>query len=499
MSLLIDMRRLIIACLAGACMVTLLPACKQQHDAKSPAALSGEDAKQPSAPRRPNVLVILVDDLGWPDVSVYGRKTVPTPNIESIAASGAAFTNGYVVASVCAVSRAGLLTGRTPQRFGFEYNISDDDRDEHANYGLPVTERTIADRLKALGYHTGAIGKWHQGFAPEFYPTKRGFDEFYGFLSGETLHADVDTPGIVTTPVKNDKTMKRKATWQTVTGPDATPVDNHRIYLTEDFTHHAVEFIDRHAQDQNPFFLYLGYLAPHWPMQVPQSYYDRFATIEDPIRRTYVAMIAALDDGIGRVLEALDDKGIRDDTLIVFISDNGCPVQFGFCDCSHPLGAGKFTYVEGGTRVPFVMSWPAGMKPQGLVDTPVSTLDVLPTVLRAAAPDQPLPQLEGKDLVATATGAADPARVLVWGQDPVFAVRDGKWKLWKSLDQSKTRLFDLEADPGETQDVSASQPQVMVKLEQELAQWRAGNVPPLWPRRVTAPVRMCTTETERVY
>lgn len=498
MSLLINAGRLLGACMAGVCVMIFLSACKPEQAAKLSAS-SQADAQKAAPPRKPNVIVILVDDLGWPDVSTYGRDAVPTPHIDSIAASGVAFTSGYVVASVCAVSRAGLLTGRTPQRFGFEYNISDDDKDERENYGLPVNEQTIAGRLKALGYSTGAVGKWHQGFAPQFYPTRRGFDEFYGFLSGETLHADVDTPGIVTTPVKNDKTMERKATWQTVTGPEATPVDNGKVYLTDDFTNKAVDFIGRHAQQDNPFFLYLAYLAPHWPMQVPQSYYDRFADIEDPIRRTYVAMIAALDDGIGRVLQELDEQGVRNDTMVVFLSDNGCPVQFGFCDCSHPLGAGKFTYVEGGTRVPFMMSWPNGMKPRGMVDVPVSALDVLPTVLRAASPDKPLPELEGRDLVATAMGESEPGRVLVWGQDPVFAVRDGKWKLWKSLDQSKTRLFDLQADPGETRDLSASQPQLTARLEQELAKWRANNAPALWPRRMTASVRMCTTQTERVY
>lgn len=304
--------------------------------------------------RPPNIVVILVDDLGWPDVSVYGRKTVPTPNLERLARDGVAYTNGYVAASVCAVSRAALLTGRMPQRYGFQYNL-----DDSANHdqGLPLDQATLADRLKAQGYRTAAIGKWHQGYTPAYYPTKRGFDSFYGFLAGETLYADPGTAGIVTTPIRRDKSYARKDGWNTVTGTDGHPVANHSRYLTDDFTDQAAALIGRSANERKPFFLYLAYNAPHWPLQVPQAWYDRFATIKDPVRRTFVAMIAAMDAGVGRVLDTLETKGVRNDTLVVFLSDNGCPIQFGFCDCSHPLGAGKFSYLEGGTRVPFIVSW----------------------------------------------------------------------------------------------------------------------------------------------
>jgi len=452
-----------------------------------------------SPARRPNVLVIVADDLAWPDVSAYGRNAVHTPNIDRIARRGAAFSNGYVAASVCALSRAALLTGRMPQRIGFHYNIDDGDADPEQ--GLPLTETTLADRLKGNGYRTAAIGKWHLGFAPQFYPTRRGFDEFYGFLGGEAQYADPGTPGIVTTPSKRDKAFKRNPAAAIVMGPDATPVGNQRRYLTEDLTDRAVDYIDRNASGNAPFFLYLAYNAPHWPFQVPQRYYDRFAGIEDPIRRTQVAMISALDDGVGRVLDALERTGTRDDTLVIFVSDNGCPLQLGACDCSHPLGAGKFTYVEGGIRVPFLISWPHGMPAMGLVDTPVSSLDVVPTVLTAAGIDLSSAEpLEGLNLIAAAQGrTSEQQRVLIWGQNPVFATREGKWKLWQSIESNRVELYDLEADSAELKDISKDHAEIAQHLVSKITAWRATLPPPLWPRRFAKQLPSCKKETTWVY
>ncbi|KWF75622.1 sulfatase [Burkholderia cepacia] len=448
--------------------------------------------------KRPNVLVIVVDDLAWPDVSTYGRKTVPTPNIDRIANRGVAFTSGYVAASVCSLSRAGLITGRMPQRFGLQYNIDDD---ANPDQGVPVTETFLAARLKERGYRTAAIGKWHLGSAPQYYPTKRGFDEFYGFLGGETMYADLDTPGIVTTRTKRGKSYKRGTAGETVTGPDATPVDNHTRYLTEDFTDKAVEYIDRNANGDQPFFLYLAYNAPHWPLQVEQRYYDRFANIDDPVRRTLVAMISELDDGVGRVLDALDNKGIRNDTMIVFVSDNGCPFQFGACDCSHPWGAGKFTYVEGGVRVPFLFSWPNGLHAKGLNDTPVSMLDIVPTVLKATSPNIPLPMaLDGQDMIAALDRQPeDPSRTLVWGQAPVYAAREGRWKLWQDVDRHETELYDLETDAGELHDVSAEHPDITSRLAAQIDVWRNQLPPAMWSRRFARQYPVCTKKTTWVY
>ena len=449
------------------------------------------------AASRPNVVLIMVDDLGWPDVSTYGLKRVATPNIDRIAGQGVAFSNAYVAAPVCAVSRAALLTGRSPQRFGFEYNLDDTN---NFNDGLPVDQTTIAQRLQVAGYRTALVGKWHQGYTAPYYPTKRGFDEFFGFLAGETIYADPATPGIVTTRTKADRPIgARKLQQEIVQGPDGQVVKDFDKYLTGELTDQAVGYIDRNAKAETPFFLYLAYNAPHWPLQVPQAYYDRFANIEDPVRRTYVAMIAAMDDGVGQVLDALDRNGVAKDTLLIFLSDNGCPIQFGFCDCTHPLAAGKFTHLEGGTRVPFAMAWPSGLTPRGIVETPVSSLDVVPTILKAAGQTATDVKLDGRDLVATATRAPRQSRPLFWRQAPVSAARDGRWKLWRSSDLKAVKLFDLQADPGETTDLAAVHPQVVARLAAELDQWERGLAPPRWPMHRRSEIEVCGRATEYVY
>ncbi|EQB29719.1 sulfatase family protein [Sphingobium ummariense] len=453
----------------------------------------------PVTAAKPNVVVILADDLDWADVSTYGRRDAPTPNIDRIAQSGVAFSDGYVAASVCAVSRAALLTGRMPQRFGFTYNINDEgDR----GAGLPVDQKTLADRLRPLGYRTAAFGKWHLGAEPQFYPTRRGFDEFFGFLAGETNYVDPATPGIVTTPTKEDKYAigPRTGNHAMVEGWDARPADDFSRYLTDQITDRAVDFINRvsHAKDR-PFFAYVAYNAPHWPLQVPQAYYDRFSHIKDPVRRTYVAMIAAMDDGVGRILDTLEKRGVRNNTLVVFLSDNGCPHRFGFCNPDHPFGAGKFTYLEGGTRVPFMLSWPAGMKTRGLSASPVSSLDIAATVMHAADPAHALPEeLEGRDLIATAR-RPQPDRLLVWGQEPVYAARQGDKKLWLSRDWDQSHLHDLKDDYAENRDLSAGDPASAKRLREAIDRFRTSLPAPLWKLHSTRKVTVNGRETEMVY
>lgn len=458
-----------------------------------------------ASPDRPNVVLILVDDLGWPDVSSYGRKDVLTPNIDRIAESGVAFSNGYVAASVCSVSRAGLLTGRMPQTFGFTYNITDAPengaRGGDVGAGLPTDQPTLAERLKPLGYHTAAFGKWHQGSDPRFYPTNRGFDEFGGFLSGETIYVDPANPDMVTTETKADKGKPpltvRSPNGSWMEGPDRRVVDNFQRYMTDVITDHAVDFINRSAGQKQPFFTYVAYNAPHWPMQVPHAWYDKFPQIKDPVRRTYVAMIAAMDAGIGQILDTLEKQGVRDNTMVVFLSDNGCPVQFGFCDEQHPFGWGKFTYIEGGTRVPFLFSWPAKIRPHPVIDSPVISLDIVPTVLTAL--DQPLPKnLDGRDLVSTISHP-DPDRLLVWGQAPVFAARRGHLKLWQSDDWHESHLYDLDTDPWEKTDQSAAHPADKAALERAIADWRATLPDPRWKLHFTRPVTAGGHKTEWVY
>ena len=447
-----------------------------------------------SAPPKPNVIVIVADDLGWADVSTYGLQRVPTPNIDAVAQRGVAFSSGYVAAPVCAVSRAGLMTGRYPQRAGFEYNFGEGGAD--VGRGLPTTERTIADHLHAAGYRTAVVGKWHQGETPGMYPTDRGFDEFYGYLGGTTTHVRPGTPGFVEAEPRGSTTREGAA--RVITGPERKLVDNFDHYLTDDLTRQAIDFTGRSIAAKQPFFLYLAYSAPHRPFQAPQQWYDRFAHIADRNRRTYVAMIAAMDDAIGRLTAALKRSGTYDNTLIVFLSDNGCPAQFGVCDCSHPVNAGKFTQLEGGLRVPFVLSWPAGLAPQGINDRPVSSLDVLPTILKAAGMPAP-PGLDGADLITTATAPRALERPLFWRQSPVLSMREGKWKLWKSLDRKTTELYDLERDAGETSDLAQRFPDVVQRLDKTLTQWSDTLAKPLWPNTMNYDMAVCGRTTQAIY
>lgn len=491
------MRAKTLVALAAAASMIGITGCVGTQPASPPPSAKAQ-AREAS---RPNVIVILADDLPWPDVSINRAGTIQTPNIDSIGRQGVNFSAGYVTASVCAVSRAGLLSGRMPMRFGFMYNIVDRGN-ENAGAGLPTNVPTIAERLKPLGYHTGVFGKWHQGADPQFYPTRRGFDEFFGFLAGETIYADPKTPGIVTTPTKADryKPEEREGGGRLFEGPNMRIVEQPHRYLTESITEHAVDFIRRSAAGKQPFFGYVAYSAPHWPLQVPQIYYDRHSEITDPARRTYVAMIDALDVGVGQILKALTDAGVRDNTLVVFLSDNGCPVQFGYCSKYHPWGAGKFTYLEGGTRVPFMMSWPDGLKTRGTIDAPVSSMDIVPTILDAVVPGRPLPgDLEGRDLISTIDNPGARVRTLMWDQRPVRVIREGRYKLWHSDDWKQTHLYDIEADPWERNDLSEAEPGRVRAMKAKVDRFDASLPKPLWPLHSTREIMIGDRKTEFVY
>jgi len=311
--------------------------------------------------RAPNIVVIVVDDLGYGDLGAYGGTDIPTPNIDALAAGGIRFTDAYVTGPYCSPTRAGLLTGRYPQRFGHEFNIGV--TPAHRDVGLPLDQTTMADRLKAAGYRTALIGKWHLGAAPPFFPTRRGFDEFFGFLTG--AHSYVG-PTAQINPIYDGSEIVR-----------AIP------YLTDTLASRAVEFI--HRNRSQPFFLYLAFNAPHVPLQATEKYRARVSQIADPERRTYAAMLSALDDGIGRTLEALRAEQLEGETLIFFFSDNGGPLGDDWNGASNrPLRGDKSTTWEGGIRVPFVIRW-KGRLPAGRTEArPIIQLDVLPTVLAAA-------------------------------------------------------------------------------------------------------------------
>ena len=429
----------------------------------------------------PNVVLIFVDDLGYCDSELYGCDTVPTPNIKRIADEGVLFTDGYVSSPVCSPSRAGLLTGRYQQRFGHEFLVGPE-----SDAGLPVEEVTLADAMKKAGHATGMVGKWHLGSEEQFHPVNRGFDEFFGMTTWGADYLD---------PTREDARIIRRAgaipnegessseppQWKG-RGNDTlmrgtTLVEEHD-YLTDAFTREAVAFINEHRS--RPFFLYLPYTAVHGPLQVTREYYDRFPHIEDEGSRIYAAMTSALDDGVGAVLDALKENGLEDNTLVVFLSDNGAGVS-DVCS-NEPLRLGKQTMFEGGVRVPFAMKWPAQL-PKGMTyKHPVSALDIFPTAVAAAGGKLPSDRtLDGVDLIPYLDGSNSgvPHDRLFWRAGPIWAARVGDWKLIYAAD--RYWLYDLSADIGEINNLAGKRQDVVKRLTASYAQWNAGNIEPLWP------------------
>jgi arylsulfatase A-like enzyme len=403
---------------------------------------------------RPNIILILADDLGYGDVGFQGSTQIPTPNLDRLAASGVVCAQGYVSAPVCSPSRAGLLTGRNQVEFGYDNNLADTQPGFDPDFGgLPVTEKTIADRLRTAGYATGLIGKWHLGDRPQFHPLRRGFDEFWGFLGGGHRYFATVPAGKAEPAIESSFGSAGAIT-----------------YLTDDITTQSIAFMRRH-RDQ-PFFLYAAYNAPHAPMDARPEDLERFAFIKDRKRRTYCAMVARLDHQVGRLLDEVRELGLEQKTLVVFLSDNGGPMdQNGSLNA--PLNGQKGILLEGGVRVPFVASWP-GRLPAGRVYRPaVSALDLAPTFLRlaGATPDQ-FAGLSGLDLWPRWTGPDEsaPARDLLWRFTVSAAIRDGDWKLVRLPDRLPM-LFNLREDLSEQHDVALQNLDRTKSLLARLGDW----------------------------
>jgi arylsulfatase A-like enzyme len=412
-----------------------------------------------AAPRRPNIVLIVADDLGYAELGVQGCKDIPSPHIDSIARAGVRFTNGYVSCPVCSPTRAGLATGRYQQRFGHEFNPGPNQL-ENPDFGLPLDQTTLADRLKAQGYATGMFGKWHLGYQPRFHPMKRGFDEFFGFPGGS--HSYVDPLGEVGNPILRG----------------TTPV-NEKEYLTNAFAREALSFIDRHARD--PFFVYLPFNAVHLPLQGLESYLAKFAGIQDQKRRTFAAMHACMDDAVGRVLKMLRDTNNEENTLVFFISDNGGPTPK-TTSGNLPLRGYKSQVLEGGIRVPFLMQW-KGRLPAGKVyDYPVISLDIHPTAVAAIGGAIPAgAKLDGVNLLPYLTGAARgrPHERLYWRFGPQWAIRSGDWKLLV-MRGGERELYNLAEDIGEKNNLLSAQPAKAKELLAEYQAWNSQLVAPKW-------------------
>ena len=399
----------------------------------------------------PNVVLIVSDDQGYADISCYAHPDeIHTPNLDRIAHEGARMTSGYASCPVCAPTRAGLLTGRYHQRFGF-YTAAD------SRAGLPRSETTLAEILGGHGYATGVFGKWHLGYAPPYRPLERGFDTFYGFLGhGGHDYFDLAISDDIRSIYRN-----------------RSPIDD-TGYLTRNITKEAIAFIE--ANRGRPLFAYVPYNAVHNPLQAPQDYVGRYSS-PDPQRNTYLAMLAIMDEGVGAILDTLDRLDLSDNTLVIFFSDNGG--ARGTTANNGALRNFKHSVYEGGLRVPFLLRWP-GKIPAGTVsDEPVISIDVFSTVLAAAGIEPPVElQLDSRDMLPALAGRLDQPlhEALYWNwidkdSENGWAIRKGRWKLL--ADKGGMELYDLEADIGETRNQASNQPMTVQSLLAEYENWQS--------------------------
>ena len=407
---------------------------------------------------KPNIVLILVDDLGFADLGIQGCKDISTPNMDSIGKNGVRFSNGYVSCPLCSPTRAGLMTGRYQERFGHEFNPGGESN--NPNFGLPLTEKTIAERLKPLGYVTGIVGKWHLGNTFEKRPLQRGFDEFYGFLGG--AHPYLPQPNRKKTGIYRGN----------------EEVESYN-FLTEDFGREAVSFIERHKE--KPFFLYLPFNAVHAPMQVPEKYIDRFKKIKDKKRRTFAGMLSALDDAVGEILKKIRETKLEEKTLIFLISDNGGPTR-STSSRNNPLRGFKGQMYEGGIRIPYMMQWKGHLPADEVYHKPVISLDACPTILAAAgSPIPPDAKLDGVNLLPYLTGknAGSPHEELFWRMGKQGAVRKGDWKLVVT-NNKESQLYYLAKDIGETKDLAKQNPDKLKELKADYEKWNSQLMKPLW-------------------
>ena len=427
-------------------------------------AVAGFAAAAVAAPK-PNILVIVADDLGYADVGFHGCRDIPTPHLDKLAASGTRFTSGYVSHSFCSPTRAGLMTGRYQQRFGHEMNpafLPDD-----TSVGLPAGEITIADLMRKAGYATGFVGKWHLGAAAPFHPLDRGFQEMYGFLGGGHQYFPEMLTGTAeyTVPLmRNRETVKETE------------------YLTTAFGREAAAFVRRHKD--HPFFLYLAFNAPHTPLQAPEAAIAKLAGIADEKRRVYGAMIAVMDDAIGRVLGALREAGVENNTLVFFLSDNGGPTSVTNCR-NDPLKGAKGQTYEGGIRVPFLASWPGRLPAGATYDRPVVSLDILPTAVALAGGELPKDRpIDGVNLMPFLLGEAKgaPHEVLFWRQNgnSPWAVRSGDDKLVMIQNGTAVEHYDLAKDIGEAKDLGDAGGDGVKAVLAKFEAWNAQLVAPKW-------------------
>tara|TARA_Y100001933_G_scaffold262006_1_gene318091 strand:- start:3599 stop:5005 length:1407 start_codon:yes stop_codon:yes gene_type:complete len=420
----------------------------------------------------PNIIVIISDDQGYADVGFHGSKEIFTPNIDRIAKNGVIFSQGYVSYAVCSPSRAGLITGRYQNRFGYTRNILLAPKD--SLMGLPISEQTLPEVLNNVDYKTKAIGKWHLGAHESLVPEKRGFDEFFGFLIGghryfpndltlnDLTEASRQMDGYITKIYDNGKRVNTKK------------------YLTEELSDNAVKFIEDNSED--PFFLYLSYNAPHTPLQATDTDLERNNHIDVEKRRTYAAMVSSMDDGVGSILDKLEEKNISENTIVIFFSDNGGVEWYNFSD-NGPLRGIKGDFFEGGIRVPFTMQWPKKIKPGIIYNKPIIALDVFATVVSAASAEKFIKNnIDGVNLIPYINGEINgsPHDYLFWKNPDkdIDVIRDNRYKYIRVKDDEY--IFDLDNDLSEENNIISSSTPIYQKLKLKFKEWEKDMIDPVF-------------------
>jgi arylsulfatase A-like enzyme len=494
--------------------------------AEQPVAWQSGPAQPAQGKRPPNIIVIMADDLGINDVTTHGaghaRWGVSTPAIDSLAQAGVRFDNGYAGSAVCTVSRAAMMTGRYPWRFGVEFTPTPGamglvagelypyqppaliDRPaaraakRFNELGMPASEHTLAEALKAQGYHTVHVGKWHLGSTPEMRPNNQGFNESLFMESGLYLR-------------ENDKRVVNSK--QTFDPIDNFLWPNMRLavsynagrwfepnkYLTDYFTDQAVKVIETNRH--RPFFLYLAHWGVHTPLQASREDYDALPQITDHRRRVYGAMIRSVDRSVARVLQSLREQGLEKDTLVVFTSDNGAPGYIGIPEVNQPYRGWKLSFFEGGVRVPFVAQWPARIPAGTRYTPPVTGMDIFSTALGAAGAPLPTDRpVDGVNLLAhlAAPAQLQPERPLFWRDGALRAVQHQGWKLIASDNPRKDWLFNLRADPTERNNLAQREPAKLAQLQALQQAHHAGMPPPLWQSFIQLPVFIDKTLDQRL-
>ncbi|VGO17459.1 Arylsulfatase [Pontiella desulfatans] len=423
-----------------------------------------------AAKQRPNIVLIMADDMGHADTGFTGSTDIRTPNLDRLAATGAVFEQGYVTHPFCGPSRAGIMSGRYQHRFGFETNPAYDPT--NMQMGIAETERLVSTRLKTAGYTTGIIGKWHLGSAAPFHPNRRGFDFFYGFREGGHDYFRIDT--IEAGEQHYLLPLERNNMPAVFEG-----------YLTDTLTDEAVGFIER--SKEQPFFLFLSYNAPHAPLQAPEEAIEKYAHIADPKRRVYAAMVDVMDQGIGRVVQTLEQQGVRENTLVFFLSDNGGPLAApdkphgGNGSSNGPWRGGKGDFYEGGLRVPMLANWPAAIQPGTSYPEPVISLDISRTIVELGGGETAAPEMEGVNLMPflKQEKTGQPHKALFWRgyNHTLWSVLHNGKKYVKNKWDQPAELFDLNTDPAEQNNILNQSPESAATLKAMWDEWDEPNIP----------------------